>query len=126
MTQQLYLNHCVNGPPVCISFAVILCLSTKFSSLFWCYLYRNTKFECLFHFAALCYTGYKDDNEDTNCLKYVPEAVTFPEAEARCQEMGGALFKIDSEHKFDILTDFIGKFEFSLFYTNIGIITLLM
>lgn len=119
MTHQLYLNHCVNKPPVCISFAVILCLSTRFSSCFG-YLYRNTKFECLFDFAALCYTGYKDDKEDKNCLKYVPEAVTFPEAEARCQKMGGALFKIDSQQKFDILTDFIGKFGFYMFYTNIG------
>lgn len=119
MSRRLYLNHCINEPLVCIQIPVILCLSTRFSSYF-VNLYRHTKLDCLFCFAAFCYTGYKDDKEDKNCLKYVPEAVTFPEAEARCQEMGGALFKIDSQQKFDILTDFIGMFGFYMFYTNIG------
>lgn len=35
------------------------------------------KFECLFYFVVLCYMGYKDDNEDKNCLKNVLEVVFF-------------------------------------------------
>lgn len=65
------------------------------------------KLESLFYFAAFCYEGY-GDREEKNCLKYVPEAVTYPEAETRCQKEGGALFKLDSQQKFDILTEYIG------------------
>lgn len=66
------------------------------------------KFECLFDFAVFCYEGY-DDKEEKNCLKYVPEAVTFPEAEAHCRNEEGALFKMNSPQKFNILTEYIGK-----------------
>lgn len=97
-----------------INYLLLFCVYRQRFSYF-VNLYRDTKFECLFDVAAFCYKGYKDDKEEKNCLKYVPEAVPFPEAEARCQEKGGALFKLDSQKKFDILTDFIGKLRFCMF-----------
>lgn len=68
----------------------------------------------LFDFSVFCYKGF-DDKIARNCLKYIPEAITYPEAEARCRKDGGALFKVDSRTKFDILKEYIGMFGFCIF-----------
>lgn len=47
-------------------------------------------------------------DEHQICLKYLPLEVTYLEAENRCHREGGALFKLDSQQKYNLFQEFLG------------------
>lgn len=43
------------------------------------------------------------------CLKYVGVDVTYPSAVANCEAERSSVIKIDSQEKFDIFKNYVGK-----------------
>lgn len=43
------------------------------------------------------------------CLRFVSDLMKYPMATSVCEQDGGDLIKLDSQRKFDIFQDFVGK-----------------
>lgn len=61
----------------------------------------------ILYFVAYCSAG-DGIGEHQICLKYVPLEVTYIEAENRCHQEGGALFKLDSQEKYNLFQVYLG------------------
>lgn len=62
------------------------------------------------YFVAFC-ADVDGNDEHQICLKYVPLAVTYFEAENSCRREGGALFKLDSHQKYNFFQEYLGTLK---------------
>ena len=64
------------------------------------------------NFLGFCPKGYENFSyiDDEICLKFISKKVSYSEAAAQCQADRGDLFKMDTKLKYNILSEYLGRF----------------